>query len=798
MICPNCKKENNIEADFCQDCGTSLKNNNIPSQEINKKNHSSKLPIIIIIVVIILIIGLSIVGINYFKNKIKNIIPNLNNTVEERKEKYSSVEKIKKDYESGKLNVNDYFKQLVYLEFDSSKLDKKYNSDYSTLISTEQLDTPNILDEKHEELDKDIVKFYLTNKLMKNVKLVDETSLKKQSNNNNKYKVTQLKDENDKNNASNHFLNKVKLSRNKNFLIWYTNTGDDAITEEQLNSIANGLEDSIIEYEKIFGVVFSYDPYVDNKYFNDDYDWAEEVLSINNLSTNVLKTAMSVYIYDTGSSSTAASYRDEEDAKKDINRSLIFDLMDEDGIINYPYIVINKQAIETNNESLVQLYNHELFHHFQYLYCMSTIEDRCPKNFVLTEGLANFASSRVSKVTGRNNFLNEWAGIYAQNTSNKLVEIVNYAGDGGYALFTYFDAYYNNIANSKEILMEAHTKNDAIKYISEKTEKEDLINTINELAYKTLSQDYDNSSLFSTQKINYKQELKEKNKYSLKINAGSIDYFELNNNSDIKISTNNNDFLTIKVYGYKNNIYKEIKSSNSLVELDTAFYSNYDKVYLVITNGDLLKSYDYIIDYTNSKVIENSEYDTTLNNYNIDIIMKTKIAGIEVTQHSKGVVDELHQKEYLDFDTTTMGMTLSNKIYYDFNSGYTYMTQPYGGDAWWKEKGTSQLVDLKSILNKLVNMKDVTKVSDNHYIVKMTKNDIKDMMKSAKSDTSAIKGNVSIDVYTDNGYIVKLEYDFSKLVSGFDLFTTTINFSNYNNAGDVEIPEVIVKNAKSM
>ena len=71
-------------------------------------------------------------------------------------------------------------------------------------------------------------------------------------------------------------------------------------------------------------------------------------------------------------------------------------------------------------------------------------------------------------------------------------------------------------------------------------------------------------------------------------------------------------------------------------------------------------------------------------------------------------------------------------------------------------------------------------------------------MNSANSDTSAIKGDINVDVYTENGYIVKLEYDFSKIVSGFELFTTTIKFSNYDNAGDVEIPETIVNNAKNM
>ena len=97
-----------------------------------------------------------------------------------------------------------------------------------------------------------------------------------------------------------------------------------------------------------------------------------------------------------------------------------------------------------------------------------------------------------------------------------------------------------------------------------------------------------------------------------------------------------------------------------------------------------------------------------------------------------------------------------------------------------------------------VIMKNVKKISDNHYKVKMTKKDIKGLMSSANSDTSAIKGDVNVDVYTENGYIVKLDYDFTKMVSGFELFTTTIKFSNYDNAGDVEIPQTIIDNAKNM
>ena len=94
---------------------------------------------------------------------------------------------------------------------------------------------------------------------------------------------------------------------------------------------------------------------------------------------------MSVYVYDTGSDAVLASYNDEKDAAKWINRSLLLDILDEDGIINYPYIIINRRGIVNSNDSLIQVYNHELFHHMQYLYCKSTSGDRCISDSTIVE-----------------------------------------------------------------------------------------------------------------------------------------------------------------------------------------------------------------------------------------------------------------------------------------------------------------------------------------------------------------------------------------------------------------------------
>jgi len=347
--------------------------------------------------------------------------------------------------------------------------------------------------------------------------------------------------------------------------------------------------------------------------------------------------------------------------------------------------------------------------------------------------------------------------------------------------------------------MKAHLEKDAYAYIQKNTSKEDLVKVINELAYNTLTQKYSSDNFLGNSDIKYKQDLNEKKTYELSVNGGSIDYFELNKTTVLNVKNVISEYVTLKVYGVKNNQYKELVSSSDKIELDTAYYSNYDKLYLVVTNGDLVNSYKYTIDVTETKYEENSTFNTSFNNYNIEVRMDIEMSGTSVNTVSTGVVDELHQKEYLKVSTTTMGlMTVSNQIYYDFNKGVTYMTQPYGGDVWWKENTTSQMVDLKKILEKLQKMKDVTKVDENHYTIKMSGDDIKGLVTSANANTSSIKANINVDVYTKDGYIVKLEYDFKDIVSGVDKFKTTITFSNYNKAGDVNIPQTIIDGAKIM
>ncbi|MBQ8729776.1 MAG: hypothetical protein IJY81_01080, partial [Lachnospiraceae bacterium] len=81
--------------------------------------------------------------------------------------------------------------------------------------------------------------------------------------------------------------------------------------------------------------------------------------------------------------------------------------------------------------------------------------------------------------------------------------------------------------------------------------------------------------------------------------------------------------------------------------------------------------------------------------------------------------------------------------------------------------------------------------------IKLNTEEMSGLLESGDNNSSAVRGSIDVDVYVSNGYITKMEYDFTSLFSGFDEYTTTILFSNYNTAGDVQIPQRIIDEANN-
>ena len=162
--------------------------------------------------------------------------------------------------------------------------------------------------------------------------------------------------------------------------------------------------------------------------------------------------------------------------------------------------------------------------------------------------------------------------------------------------------------------------------------------------------------------------------------------------------------------------------------------------------------------------------------------------GMETISYINGVVDELHQKEYLETTTQVMGFNVSTSSYVDFAKGYTYTQNPLNG-TWEKAEGATSLIDLTTILDKFKDNGNVTKVNSEKYLVKLTKDDIKGLLKyNSNLNQYNLEGEIFVTVYIKDNYVSKLEYDFSTLIAEIEKFTMVIEFYDHNNAGDVSIP----------
>lgn len=766
--CKKCGNKIERNVNFCTKCGKKIKRHGFVK--------------FILLLVIIFLIFLLI-------NKYTNILKKGDSVIINNEEiKYTnSYEHIKYDYEQKIISANEYLKQMYALEFDSKSLSKKYKNDNNNyFLTSDQLNIIDFIEKNYKKLDKNLVEKYARKKLLQDVQLKSNSISKSSSS------IIKLSKE-DPENVSSHVLNKARLSSNGRFLLWYTDTGNDAITENEVNVILNELDNSVNDLEQLSKIKYSYEPYIDNKNLVGDYLSATIILQECNIPVDSIKTAMSIYVYDTGSDVTLAQYTDTNLLNKYLNYTGLSSIR-YDGVINYPYVFMNKKGLN-EIDSLKQVSRHELFHHFQTSYCKANDLISCDDTKDgFMESYANYASAITGNYQSTENFLNNWMGAYYRDTSLNIDDVKG--GSPGYAIFPYLYSYSLMVDNSSNIFNKALLENEPLKYINKNTSREKLKSTINDLAVKLLSKNYKNNAFVppSDDKLDIKGDISKNDTYKYEINKGAIDYFEINKFSDVEITSDDYSYITFMLIGVKNNEYSIISKVSTKLK-QNIYDLGYDKVYLAVTNGNLDKKYNYQIKVTESKAT-NKNYNTTYNNYNIEIISKISMKGASVITTSKGVVDEIHQKEYLEITTNTLGVAaITNKTYIDFNSGYSYTSVPFQENMWYKDKNSQTKFDLGLILQKLKSSDNVEKIDDNHFKVKLSKSELQSSMKSTSSKKMTIVKGMNIDVYTTGNDISTIKYDFSKIIPGVDEFSSTVNFTNYNAAGNVEIPNEIIETA---
>lgn len=195
--------------------------------------------------------------------------------------------------------------------------------------------------------------------------------------------------------------------------------------------------------------------------------------------------------------------------------------------------------------------------------------------------------------------------------------------------------------------------------------------------------------------------------------------------------------------------------------------------------------------------LNNENLIVDIDNYTTTYTISLTASGTSMSFKISGVVDQKNKKDSLKVTTTMSGGSVTVPAYYDYNTGYIYMENPSSKGTWLKQKTSDPFTDLKTYISRMNNNKDVTKVDEGHYRIKITKEEMKGMVSQSGVDLSLIKGDPVMDIYTKDGYITKIETDMSNVIQGVSKYKIVQTFSLYDQSGEVTIPQDIINNAKN-
>lgn len=578
-------------------------------RKVNSKNRKkTMIKLTVLILLILLVIG--ILGLGKLK---------YNNTEEGSKEETVTNKLLQNqlliDFQNGEITTDEYVKYNIYAKYDKSMLDQKYSK------IPEVCNIETLIKKYYNELSDETLKYYV-----EKVNLNDVTfELNKEntsSEDKNKIGLSDFfvsKVYAKSNKVTN--LNKAVLSKNGKFVIWYTTTGDSASDYNTAKKVADGLEVTVTQYDELFESKYSYSLNFLHK--GKTYENQLKVLESLGIDKSYLEGAMQVYLIEHDSSALATYYG---------GNGILIDIFnkfvggDKNGSIALPYIIIKPSSF-SDFERLEQLYNHEMFHHYQYYVLAEKLNKEFGEDEYICDATANWASALISNKTTTKGYLNEWAGEARKFSSNLMSkELTKIHGKDylAYALFVYLYNYSMEVEDGTEKIIQSMYENDSLKYLQENSTIAERRSAFFDMALKNLSQDYSNKNLIVDKEYNngviIKQTIKDNEEINtIKINRLGIDYYTLNKeNSDFNIYINEEKNSIKEVYAMiiseKDGVFNKVAWMDLNKDerlLGTTNPINYDNVYLIVVNSSNIEESYYSFRIEKKEMRENEEANYT-------------------------------------------------------------------------------------------------------------------------------------------------------------------------------------------
>ena len=288
-------------------------------------------------------------------------------------------------------------------------------------------------------------------------------------------------------------LNKAMRSSEKNFVIFYTDTGDDAISNEDATEIGEVMERILAGYASI-GLEYKYEKF--SKGFLKEKG-IEEVLKANGITELALEKSMPIYVVNpyskaTNTLATYAGRRFLGFAETALMAAGNLLGMDEAKLYNsapsYPFVNILPEAVKS--ESMPIVVAHELGHHFVADYSYDHygsigsdedfIDETTPNLFAINVLPAQPSGNLLNKNHYNENFLGK------QEYSLKVSDITS-----GYPAVAFLQNYYEIVPNSLEIILDAtYSGENILEQLYDRAGRDNFRAVMTQLAERNITGDY--------------------------------------------------------------------------------------------------------------------------------------------------------------------------------------------------------------------------------------------------------------------------------------------------------------------
>ena len=396
-------------------------------------------------------------------------------------------------------------------------------------------------------------------------------------------------------------LNKAKLSPDKKFVIFYTDTGDDKVSDEGVANMGAMLDEIVTSYKTIYGQDFNYH----KSDFNgvDNTETMQKVLASNGIDKNIMNTAMPVYIvnpYTDNIEGTLASYAgtewNDETHQKALRWAFVAEKYQREQANLYksapslPFIHVQPEAV--GNISTYESVAHELGHHYISNYCFINGGGSCEIHKALNEATANYLAINVTPSEKQGEVINgHYQSFLIGNcySPDKTIQepIKNYGCHStgsfiGYPALAYVHNYSKTVPNGSKIIFDSFMQSNQIEYLAAQAGQANYKKVIQAYSSHTILNNYGIKDLNADSLPNgHKVPCYDFCTEDYKMFYSSIRFMYATKsdflNKTIKMTANDND-ITFQLFGEKNGTWQIIESADSEISFTFLEKTEYDTV----------------------------------------------------------------------------------------------------------------------------------------------------------------------------------------------------------------------------